>query len=144
LPIDADYTREDNKLLPANDDNLSTAFTGHEYDAVKLDDGTYVGQKFNFHMLFEWKDMNPNSNNTDKIKPSCKIKSSLAPSISAMYLQVYNQTTSTWVTIATNNIADANVEFTINGSQFAEVDNFYKEDNGDYWVSCRVYQEAIY
>jgi len=91
------------------------------------------------YWIFEFKDKH--TNNTDKIKVSWKGKTDLAPSTKAVYLQIYNQTDEVWETLNSDNATGADTEFTLSGEQFAQVDKYYKADNGSYWASCRVYQK---
>jgi hypothetical protein len=61
------------------------------------------------------------------------------PSLSTMYLQIYNYTTSTWTTIASNNISPFNTDFTLEAFMADLTD--YK--NASSVITCRVYQLAI-
>jgi hypothetical protein len=65
--------------------------------------------------------------------------SNLAPTTSAVVLQVYNQVTLTWDTIATNNTAGAGVDFTLT---FTIPDPTNYKD-GSQVISSRVYQLAV-
>jgi len=136
------YSRWDEKTLPADDYDLETLFIASEYTKVSIDDADYVDQEGNFYWVFEFKDQN--INNTDKIKVSWKGQTDLAPTVSTVHLQIYNQTDNIWEDLNTDNISNADTDFTLNGSQFAQVDKYYAKIGSYYWVSCRVYQQAIY
>jgi len=141
---DAIYTRCDENPLPTNDDDLCVFFIPSEYVDVATDDEIYVDQEGNYHLVFQFRDKNINGNNTDKIKVSWNGQSDLAPSTSTVYLQIYNQDTDTWETLNSDDVTAADTDFTLSGEQFATVDKYYELMDGDYWVSCRVYQEAVY
>jgi hypothetical protein len=62
----------------------------------------------------------------------------LAPSSNAVYLQLYRfGTTNAWVTMATDNSAAANTDFTLNGSIGYKMSEYYDANGYIYW---RVYQ----
>lgn len=65
-------------------------------------------------------------------------KSTLAPSISTVYLQIYNVSTDEWETVDSDNTTAANTEFTLSATITSDADN-YKDNN--LWIVCRVYQE---
>jgi len=137
----ATYTRDDRVALPGDDANLDTPFTPSEYDDVAQDDDVYVVQcaagPAQPYSIFLWK--NAHGNDKDIIMPECRLKTSIAPSASTVYLQIYNRTTTNWETLDSNNTADANVEFTLLGIQSSNLSSYYDDNN---FVACRVYQEA--
>lgn len=136
------YTREAIATLPTDDDNLDIFFIDEEYTDVETDNDVYVDMSTDVaNWVFEFKDKN--NNNTDKIKISWKGKTDLAPSSSTVYLQIYNQVDEQWETIASDGATGADTEFTLAGSQFAEVDKYYESSGSYYWASCRVYQVQI-
>lgn len=65
-------------------------------------------------------------------------RSSVAPSISPVYLQIYNQVTMGWETIASNSTAGAGEDFTLRATVFNTTN--YKSLG---MVSCRAYQENL-
>lgn len=71
--------------------------------------------------------------------PLCNLQSTLAASASTIYLQIYNQNTTTWDTIASNNTASANTDFDLTVN-VPDLTNYKKANNT---ISCRVYQEAL-
>ena len=124
--------------MPANDTNLETAFTAADYVKVATDDGNYVDQSATSeNWIFEFK--NQNTNNTDKIKAHWKGQTDIAPSSSTVYLQIYNRSTNLWVTLTSDSTTAADTDFSLDGTQFFNVTDYYDASN---WVSCRVYQEA--
>jgi len=109
-----------------------------DYDYVEVDDDTYMSQSATDEFsIFIWKDKN--SNNTDTIKVSYTGKSSIATSIQSVYLQIYNQNSSTWEQLDYDNSTAADTEFTLVGIIVANVGNYYDES---YWITCRVYQHS--
>jgi len=124
--------------LPGNDANLEVAFACPEYPMVAIDDDIYVQQTAcDEYTLFLWK--NQNNDNKSIIIVQWKGKSDRAPSISSVYLQIYNRNTPAWETLDSNNVAGAGVEFTLSGIQSTNLGWYY---DGTNWVSCRVYQHA--
>lgn len=63
-------------------------------------------------------------------------KSSLAPVISPVILQIYNRISAEWETLAFNNAANANTFFMLS----ATVMDLTNYKDGSNIVSCRVYQ----
>jgi len=68
---------------------------------------------------------------------TCELKSTLAPTTSTVFLQIYNQNSTTWETVDSDNTTGANTDFTLTGAIPDLTD--YTNVN---LVSCRVYQEA--
>ena len=100
------------------------------------DDTTYVVQTGMVeYMVHQFK-------NFVGTRPSCNLywngKSDLAPSASIVKLQAYNQVTTTWTDVDTDNVTGAETDFDLNGS-IPDLTNFV--DNGV--VSCRVWQQAL-
>ena len=103
---------------------------------VSIDDTVRVAEEaLVLYGLFQFKDKN--SNNTDGITIKWDGQSNVAPSLFPVSLQIYNRISTTWETIATNGSADADIDFTLNGSKTTNLGNYY---DGDYWVAWRVYQ----
>jgi len=89
------------------------------------------------YAIFLFKDQH--TNNTDKFKPTWIGMSDHAPSISAIYLQVFNRAFLTWETIDSNNTAGSREEFTLTAWVDTNLDQYYNPAN---IVACRVYQRA--
>jgi hypothetical protein len=66
-------------------------------------------------------------------------RSDLAPSTSAVFLQIFNQNTGAWETVATNNVIGAGIDFTLTALIPDPTD--YKD--GSQVISSRVYQLAV-
>ena len=87
--------------------------------------------------IFLFKDKN--TNDTQTIQVDWNGQSDRAASDSTIYLQIYNRNSTTWETLNSNDVAVANVDFDLTGTQSTNLSNYYDEN---YWVACRVYQEA--
>lgn len=133
------YTREvESSLQTTTDTNLSTSFTSSEVSDVDSDDATRItttGQGYLVHM-FKVK----NDNNTEQINLSWNGQTSLDPSTSTVYLQIYNRNSTTWETIDSYTTATIDTDFTMSGNQTTNLSNYY---DSNYWVSCRVYQANV-
>ncbi len=139
--VDTLYSRESSASLKAGDSNLSTMFSEQDYTDVATDDDTFVdleGTAQYFQLLF--KEPNGNENNTDVFTVTWKGKSTLAPSSSAVYLQIYNRTTESWTTLVSNSSASANVEFTLEDTVSTDLSDYY---DTNYIISVRVYQDGV-
>lgn len=133
----AEYSRENASGLETDTSTLSTAFSSQDYTDVATDDDTFLdleGSSQYFKLLFK----RANSS-ADSITVTWKGKSTLAPSSSTVYLQIYNQNTSAWEALDNDASTGANTEFTLTGSITSNQSNYY---DTDMVVSCRVYQEV--
>lgn len=133
------YSRGDYSSLPTDDSDLSTIFSSTDYTNVESDDNVYVNESAygGDYAIFEFKDKSDDT--TYGISVTWKGKSDRAPSLSTVYLQIYNRTTSSWETLDSNSTASANTEFTLSGSKTSNLSDYY-DSNG--YVACRVYQRA--
>lgn len=137
-PVTENYSREASVSLALDDTNLSNLFTATEYVEVSIDDAIYADQTATNKyavVLFKNKSENP----TDEIHVSWTGKTSIAPSVSTVYLQIYNRDTGLWETLASDNTSAAGSNFTLTGEKISSVSDYY---DGGNWVSCRVYQLA--
>jgi hypothetical protein len=135
------YSRESADDLESNDTTLATTFSEQDYTDVENDDNVYVDLNGTAqYMKFLFKEFNENESNTQKFTITWKGKSSVAPSSSTVYLQVYNRTLGQWETLDSDNTSSANIKFTLIGAQLANLSNYY---DSDYIISIRVYQEII-
>jgi len=69
----------------------------------------------------------------------CELQTSLDPSSSTVYLQIYNHNTTTWDTVDSDNSSLPDTDFILTAS-IADLTN-YKD--GTNVISCRVYQQAL-
>jgi len=123
--------------LPANDDDLENLFTGQEYSDVHIEDDVYVAQSaLSEYSIFEFK--NKYTSSVEAPTGTWKGRTTLAPSTSTVYLQIYNRDTTTWETLAFDNTTAANTKFTLIGTQYHNLSDYY---DGSNWISWRVYQD---
>ena len=102
-------------------------------NAIYVEEGTPTRQT----ILHQFEDHN--TNNTDQIALSCNCQTNLSPLISTVYLQIYNRTQKSWETIAQNDTAAANTDFTLSKTITTGLTDYY---SADFWISCRVVQEV--
>lgn len=135
-PPEQDYTRGDYIVLPGDDTDLETNYSSQDLIDVTSKDDIRVGQSANQqYMIHQFKEYIESANSCTV---EAELQSTLAPSSSTVYLQVYNQNTSTWETLDSDNSSNADTDFTLEGS----VPNLtnYIIDN---MVSFRIYQLAL-
>jgi len=131
------YTRGNYDVLPANDDDLETAYTAQNLIDVATKDDVRVGQAaVQEHMVHQYKDY-IGANNFCTLE--WEGQTTLAPTSSTVYLQIYNRNTTTWDTVDSDNTSSADVDFILTGT-VADLTN-YKDVNSV--ISCRIYQEAL-
>lgn len=133
-----DYTREANGTLPTNTNDLSTIYTTLEENKVFANDNVYVDLTgvtgaYLMHLFKK-----TNDNREDNFDIRAVVKSSYAPSTKPVYLQIWNGTTLSWETIASNNSADANEKFSLDAFVTTNDSNYYDFGNQ---VAVRVYQQ---
>jgi len=132
------YSKGEISTLPTNDTDLTSAFSQSDYNAVEVDDDNRVSQISNGKysiLLFKNKHTEKNS-----ISITCKMRSDRAPLYSPVYLQIYNKTSLEWETINSNNSSSANTDFYLTANISTNLSNYFDDD---YWISYRVYQQAI-
>jgi hypothetical protein len=130
------YTRGSEGSLPGNDNDLGTYYSSSEITDVGTDDGTRVSQTGTGFVIHQYK--KPNSNNTDDIQGDWNGQVVIPPARSTVYLQIYNQNSTTWETLDSDNTTAADTDFSLSGTKTSSVSNYY---DANYWVSFRVYQE---
>ena len=132
------YSRADLPTLPANDNNLTNTFSAQEYlDVENLDGRTSIQTSDGQYSVFLFKNKNTDQ---ESISTTWTGKSNLAPSSSTTYLQIYNRNSTTWETLDTDSTSSVDTNFTLTGTQTTNLSNYFDEN---YWISCRVYQQAI-
>lgn len=137
-PQTKNYSRKASASLPSTDANLSNLFTSTGYANVLSEDSLFEDQSATGqYSIFLFK--NQGNAITDPINVSWIGKSSIAPSESTVYLQIYNRNSGLWETLDSNAIESINTVFTLTGAQLTSLSNYY---DASLWVSCRVYQLA--
>ena len=132
------YTREQNGTLPSTKTDLSTRYTTIEEGEVYLNDGRRVAlsgaaSAYLMHLFKK-----ANDNRKDRIKVRIDLQTSLAPTLSTVYLQMWNGRTNAWETMDSNALKSANEDFSL----YADVTDTeyydFRESAGE--VAVRVYQ----
>jgi len=122
--------------LPSDNINLEVSFNSQDYLDVRAEDNIYVDQLATAeYSIFQFKEKAINGILPPQI--TCIAKSSLAPSESTVYLQVYNFTTSSWETLTSNSVANADTKFTLTAELTSGLSDHHDIDN---WYSFRLYQ----
>ena len=133
---DEHYSRGNYAALPADDTDLENLFGGHEYTNVHTENDVYVVQSaLSEYSIFEFKDKY--TTNIEAPTITAKTRSTLAPSSSTVYLQIYNRTAADWETLDSDSTTAADTKFTLTGTQYHNLDDYYDVDN---WISYRIYQ----
>lgn len=133
------YSKQDIAALPGTDSDLSSIFASGDYTSVTSVDGNFVVQSsVDQYALFLFK--NQSNSAGYMVNITWTGQSDRAPSASPVYLQIYNRNSSSWETLASNNSAAANTNFTLTGSKTTNLSNYY--DAGKV-IACRVYQQAV-
>jgi hypothetical protein len=132
----AGYTKGNYAVLPADDTDLENAYSAQNVTDVETDDGVRVGQTATLeYMVHQYK-------NFVSDETSCNLnwngQSSLAPSASAVVLQIYNRDTTTWDTVDSDNTTGADTDFDLSGT-IADLTNYRDTSNV---ITCRIYQLA--
>lgn len=122
--------------MPANDNDLENAYSEQDYTDVSSNNNVRVEQTATSeYAIHQFKDY-------AGTVTSCTLlwegQSDLAPSSSAVYLQIYNRNTSEWETIDSDNATAADTDFKLTAN-IADLTN-YKD--GNTLISCRVYQDG--
>lgn len=130
------YTREAKASVPSDKNDLATVYTTPEEGDVFYSDQIYVPLTFGDTTFGMHQFKKLNDNRVDRVKVRIDLKSSLAPLSSPVYLQVWDGITNSWQTADSNNVNDANEDFTLN----ADVNDTSYYDFGNEFA-CRVYQE---
>lgn len=133
----SEYTKGDYVALPANDSDLETNYSTQDETDVATKDDVRVDQTgTQQYMIHQFKDFVGSSG-------FCSLEwegqSTLAPSSSTVYLQIYNRNTNTWDTVDSDNSSSANTDFILL-AQVADLTNYKNTGNV---ISCRVYQLAL-
>lgn len=130
------HSMEANISLPATAGNLATIFNPTDITNVGTDDGIRVGITGIGYLIQQFKFTG--ANNTSNITVNWNGQTTKSPSVSTVYLQIWNYNSSTWETLASNNSASVNVDFNLQGTQSSNLSNYY---DVSFVVILRVYQQ---
>ena len=133
---DVDYSRGNYAALPSDDTDLEFIFNGNEYQDVKYEDNVYVAQTaYTQNAVFLFK-----KQFTDDVSAPTATwigRTTLAPSSSTVYLQVYNRTSGLWETVDSDNTTAADTKFTLTAVISHGLSNYFDINN---FIAFRVYQ----
>ncbi len=122
--------------LPSNKNNLAIIYGAQDEMDVSEDDGirvpisgllTYLAHQYRI----------VNNNSMDAVCIKINLQSTLAPSISPVYLQIWNVLTSTWDTKTSNTTAAEDTDFDLEYLLDSNQANYYDENHE---IAIRVYQ----
>lgn len=131
------YTRGDYAALPTDDADLETAYSVGDVTNVATKDDVRVDQSgTSQYMIHEFKDY---TGENTRCTLEWEGMTTLAPSASTVYLQIYNRNTTSWETVDSDNTSLADVDFILTAT-IADLTN-YKD--GNTLIACRVYQLSL-
>ncbi len=124
-------------MLPTDNADLEVNYTAQDKTDVSTKNDVRVGQNgAQETMIHQFKDYVGTRTN-------CRLEwqgqSTLAASSSTIRLQIYNQITPGWETVASNTTAAANTDFDMT----ADISDLTNYKDGSNVISCRVYQTAL-
>lgn len=123
--------------MPGNDTDLETNYAEGDVTDVSTIDGVRVDQTGTMEFIIhQFKDF---VGAETAVTFTSVGQSTQAPSVSTVFLQVYNRNSTTWETIDSDNTTAANTNFTLSAN-VADLTNYKDASNV---VSGRVYQEAV-
>jgi hypothetical protein len=131
------YTRGDEPSLPSNDIDLETNYDSQDLVDIATRNNIQVGQTATLgYMIHQFKSFVGSNTN-------CTIEwegqSTLAPSTSTVYLQIYNRNTNTWDTLASDSTTTRDINFELS----ADINNLTNYKDSRNVISIRVYQYAV-
>jgi len=133
------FSYESLNALPNNKEDLNILYGEEDEEAVESDNGVRVPVTGNdFYLAHQFRVIN--NSNKDVIKVKVNLQSTLAPSFSPIYLQIWNITTSSWQTLDSDSTSLADIDFNLTGIRSTNLDSYY---DSDYEVAFRVYQENM-
>jgi hypothetical protein len=117
--------------------DLANWFTGAEYTSVETKDGNRVIQPASSeqYSVFLFKDI---YSGQVPFTVECNLQSSLAPSLSTVFLQIYNRVSMTWETLDSESLENADTDFTLTGEKSTNLADYF---DAGFEISCRVYQQ---
>lgn len=132
------YTRANKETLPTTDADLDTLYSAQNELDVEESDNVRVGQSATSgYVIHQFKNFIPGG------ESSCNLtwegQSTLAPSASTVFLQIFNRNTPAWETVDSNNTTGVNTDFILDAA-ISDLTNY--KDSGSV-ISCRVYQEIV-
>lgn len=135
-----DYTYQEEPLqnLQINNVDLINKFNSVNYGNVSIDDGDYFIERGSQVMVREYKSQH--NNNIDNITMTWKGRSTISSILSPIYIQIFNQNTQIWETMAKQTLVPADTDFQVIVIQNTNVSNYYDVNN---IVTFRSYQQVV-
>jgi len=131
-----DYTKGDYISIPTGITDLTNSYTTQEYTDVSSVNGVFVSQttssNYTIHQFKEY------CGSSNMCNLTCVCQTNYLPSLSPVYLQIYNRNSSLWETVGTNNTANVDTNFTLS----ADVLNLTNYKDNNTVIVCRVYQQG--
>lgn len=123
---------------PLTNANLINLFTSTQVSNVAADDGDYFVEYGSEYMIREYK--KDWTNNVDSIYFTWRGRTTYDTRVSPMLIQIYNQSSLAWETLATANTIPADIDFSVTVSKTTNLSNYYDASN---IVTFRSYQQVI-
>lgn len=137
-PEAKNYSKDAQVSLPTDDAGGQFQFTPGEYGDVADEDGDFASSTAeDSYAIYVFKDKN--TSNSAPIAVAWKGKSNIAPSVSPIVLEIYNQDAEEWEELDRNDSAAAHDLVTLEGGIVSNLSDYY--DAGTF-VTCRVWQLA--
>jgi len=123
--------------LPADDTDLTTDYTEQNYIDTDTNNEVRVGQtaddsNFTIHQFKDY------VGSESSCTLYADLQSDYAPSISTVYLEIYNYDTTLWEPVDSESLEDADTDFVLT-ADIPDLTN-YKSDG---IMTCRIYQENV-
>lgn len=136
------YSREETLSLATNNSDLSTLYTNTETATTFVADGNRVtltadNGSYAEHM-FKSKNY-ANKNTRASIRATIVLQSDVSATVKPILLQVYNQVTHLWETVASNSTTHLNTDITLTALISTNTANYY---DATFTVTFRLYQQA--
>lgn len=131
------YSRGNYAVLPTNTNDLETLYTEGEEITVENQDGQLVGQEGALEYMVHLFKVFVGENTYAQIE--CVAESDLAPSMSSIYLEIFNWGSVQWEIIDSNNTSSANEPFTF----FKTSEDITNYKDATQVMTCRIYQLAL-
>jgi hypothetical protein len=131
------YSCGSSSSLPGTDSNLDTFYTDLDITYVASVDADMVSQSAtDEYAIHQFK---VDATGKHSVDLTWTGQSNIAPSHSTVYLQIYDHTLDSWVTAASNSLADADINFTLAPPTITPLEDY--KDASEI-ITVRVYQEA--
>lgn len=130
------YSRGNPETLPIDAAVQATLYSSDDYTDVATSDDNRVSISSTANYLNHLFKVRA-ADNTKHIKVEVEVQSSKAPSVSTVYLQIYNRNSEEWETLDSDTTTAADTDFSLIGYQDTNLSYYY---DANYEISFRVYQ----